>query len=57
MGGSPPPPPPPPQQTPANVQTTANVQFSILTANVQTRDFKNNLNKLKAKSRLITSKA
>ena len=49
---------------PANVQTpamckhhaskcanvaTANVQFSVLTANVQTRDFKNNLNKLKAK--------
>ena len=25
-----------------------NVQFSVLTANVQTRDFKNNLNKLKA---------
>ena len=47
--------------TPANVQiwkkdidskcanvATANVQFSVLTANVQTRDFKNNLNKLKA---------
>ena len=27
--------------------STANVQFSILTTNVQTRDFKNNLNKLK----------
>ena len=30
----------------ANV-TTANVQFSVLTTNVQTRDFKYNLNKLK----------
>ena len=43
-------PPPPPGKKDidskcANV-ATANLQFSILTANVQTRDFKNNLNKI-----------